>query len=60
MIKLFPPKAYGELKPLANHLGLPIRLAMPIVTPSPMLKKRRRRRRPGQRPGVQERTVYHV
>jgi hypothetical protein len=59
MIKLFPPKAYGEIKPLANHLGLPIRLAMPIVTP-PLRLKKRRRRRSRQRPGAQERNAYHV
>ncbi len=26
MIKLIPPKSYGEIKPLANSLGQPIRM----------------------------------
>ena len=54
MIKLIPPKAYGEIKPLANHLGQPIR-----IMPPPKLKKRRRRR-PEPPPAAQERISCHV
>ena len=54
MIRLIPPKSYGEIKPLANHLGQPIR-----ITPPPRLKKRRRRC-PELHPAAQERSTYHV
>ena len=54
MIKLIPPKSYGEIKPLANSQGQPIR-----CMPPPKLKKRRRRR-PELHPAAQERNLYHV
>lgn len=54
MIKLIPPKSYGEIKPLANHLGQPIR-----ITPPPRLKKRRRRRA-GTQQIYHARSAYHV
>ena len=54
MIKLMPPKAYGEIKPLANSQGQSIR-----CTPQPASKKRRRRRI-GPHSENRERTVYHV
>ena len=54
MIKLIPPKAYGEIKPLANSQGQPIR-----CTPPPRLKKRRWRRSE-QHLRTQERIAYHV
>ena len=54
MIRLIPPKSYGEIKPLANSQGQPIR-----ITPPPRPKKRRRRR-PELHPAAQERTKYHV
>jgi hypothetical protein len=54
MIKLIPPKAYGGIKPLANHLGQPIQ-----ITPPPRPKKRRRRRA-GPQETYCTRSTYHV
>ena len=58
MIKMLPPKSYGEIKPLVNPQGQPIRTS---IEPAPPPKiKRRRLHRSGPRPEAQRKAEYHV